>query len=503
MDNDSDIFFNKNPLCYTGDTTEASNVLENCENFACKDVDMLLNKSENNFNTYFYNIDGNKSNFDVFAAEIKKIQGEISVIGIAETNVNSDQKDLYRLDNYESFYSDKLDDKKSGTGIALYVHKKFNATLNIVASTTMPHLESLFITLMHEQLTMNIGIVYRPPNSSFLEFMTQLQVITKSLPKTITYLMGDFNLDLHKIQTNSNAATFEQFFISEGLYPVISLATHKNYIGKSCIDNIFTNRIETITNSGIIENCGSAHSPIFSTSKLDYNVKPGQKEKIVQYYDYCNKNTNNFVHKLEENIDILIGSDPSSPPDFATFFLKYQEYLDETCKLSTPKTTVRNSINNPWITDSIISSIDEKQKLHKKWKLSCNKKCPDGDRSLYKTFSDYRRVLKHIIASEKKKYHNKKFQNASGDPKKTWEIINQLRGRHKKETKPSFKIDNKRITERRVIANEFNKYFVSIASKLNDEVQINSGSYMQFMPGSQTHSIFLTECTNEEVNNIT
>ena len=197
VDNDSDIFFNKNPLCYTGDTTEASNVLENCENFACKDVDMLLNKSENNFNTYFYNIDGNKSNFDVFAAEIKKIQGEISVIGIAETNVNSDQKDLYRLDNYESFYSDKLDDKKSGTGIALYVHEKFNATKNIVASTTVPHLESLFLT--GHQIPL------------FLEFMTDLQDIMKSLPKTITYLMGDFNLDLHKIETSSNVEIFEQF----------------------------------------------------------------------------------------------------------------------------------------------------------------------------------------------------------------------------------------------------------------------------------------------------
>ena len=38
--------------------------------------------------------------------------------------------------------------------------------------------------------------------------------------------------------------------------------------------------------------------------------------------------------------------------------------------------------------------------------------------------------------------------------------------------KAVFIIDNKRIIERRVIANEFNKYFVSLASKLNDEVKI-------------------------------
>ena len=55
---------------------------------------------------------------------------------LCETNVNSDQKDLYCLQKHNSFYSDKLEGKKSGTGIALYVHEKINAIKNIVASTT-------------------------------------------------------------------------------------------------------------------------------------------------------------------------------------------------------------------------------------------------------------------------------------------------------------------------------------------------------------------------------
>ena len=51
--------------------------------------------------------------------------------------------------------------------------------------------------------------------------------------------------------------------------------------------------------------------------------------------------------------------------------------------------------------------------------------------------------------------------------------------------KPVFIIDNERIIERRVIANEFNKYFVSFASKLNDEVEIQSGDFSNFLPRSQ------------------
>ena len=47
--------------------------------------------------------------------------------------------------------------------------------------------------------------------------------------------------------------------------------------------------------------------------------------------------------------------------------------------------------------------------------------------------------------------------------KKTWEIIYSLRGKGKRQIKPKFIIDNEKIINRRVIANEFSKYFVSFA----------------------------------------
>ena len=119
--------------------------------------------------------------------------------------------------------------------------------------------------------------VYRPPNSN--DFLTELRSSIKTLPKTVTYLMGDFNLDLHKSESSSNVEAFEQFFISEGLFPVISLATHHNPSAKSksCMDIIFPNRVETINQSGVVVNCGTAQLPIFSTSKLNYDLKPKKR----------------------------------------------------------------------------------------------------------------------------------------------------------------------------------------------------------------------------------
>ena len=44
--------------------------------------------------------------------------------------------------------------------------------------------------------------------------------------------------------------------------------------------------------------------------------------------------------------------------------------------------------------------------------------------------------------------------------------------KHRLQIKPNFVIDNKRIADRRVIANKFNKYFVLLAPSFN-EVYIN------------------------------
>ena len=51
-----------------------------------------------------------------------------------------------------------------------------------------------------------------------------------------------------------------------------------------------------------------------------------------------------------------------------------------------------------------------------------------------------------------------------------------------------------------MIANELNKYFVSLASKLNEEVSFRSINYFNdFMPPTIINSMFLPDCTEEEI----
>ena len=83
-------------------------------------------------------------------------------------------------------------------------------------------------------------------------------------------------------------------------------------------------------------------------------------------------------------------------------------------------------------------------------------------------------------------------------PKKLGKLSTRLEEKAKRSVKPQFVIDNKLVTTCRIIANEFNKYFVSLASKLNDAVIIENLSprtFDDFMPTSNSGSMFMSECT--------
>ena len=104
-------------------------------------------------------------------------------------------------------------------------------------------------------------------------------------------------------------------------------------------------------------------------------------------------------------------------------------------------------------------------------------------------------------------YYKRKFLEKAGNKKGTWVIINELRGKLHKGVKPEFKVDNIKITNRRVIANEFNNYFTSIATKMNSDciglLKIEHiPDFTEYMPHPCNSTIFLDDCTAEELRTI-
>ena len=104
---------------------------------------------------------------------------------------------------------------------------------------------------------------------------------------------------------------------------------------------------------------------------------------------------------------------------------------------------------------------------YEKWKKSCNKSQKSGNDELYLRYKNYRQKLRKLIKSAKKAYYSKQFENANGNLKKTRNLINSLRGKQSKSYTTSFIVGSKTVENAQDVSNEFNKFFDSIAKKMN------------------------------------
>ena len=375
------------------------------------------------------------------------------------------------------------------------------------------NLESLFISIPNSNTNnqakpLIIGVIYRPPSGSTNSFLNELDSnILSKLPLGNVIIMGDFNLNLFA----DNIYSYENTVFSRGYIPTISLATHeKPGCMPSCIDNIFTNSPYIISKSFVLESRVSHHHPIVSVVNLtNCQCNPtDNSDPIFPTYDYCDANMIRLSNTLSHTIRgmHIMNYNEEGFEGFANIIT---ETMDA-CLKTDPKlkTSKRNRISNPWITGGIVRSIKVKNNLYKKWKKTTSKTNKTGNCEIFVEYVNYRRHVRNCIKFAKKSYYHSRFDSASGDMKKTWKVINELRGKCKTSTKPSFIINGNLIQDRRQIANEFNTFFTSIAEDMNKQILsdglpiLDTPNFCMYMDSRINGSIYLTECSPLEIETI-
>ena len=219
---------NDDPINVIDTIQTMSTVLENCTAYKSFEE---FNKSnlltdKNKLSTMFLNIDGNKSNFDEFVVLTEQLEKKISVIGLAETNVSPELKNLYPIEGYRSFYQELKPRKSKGTGVALYIDNCLNTTVNKTFSSVSANLEVLFVDInLGDNNMQHIGVIYRPPSGNHNEFLNEFKKLLDSMPQYNVTIMGDFNVDLLKID-NEFARNYEDIVLTSKFSPVILFTTH-------------------------------------------------------------------------------------------------------------------------------------------------------------------------------------------------------------------------------------------------------------------------------------
>ena len=177
--------------------------------------------------------------------------------------------------------------------------------------------------------------------------------------------------------------------------------------------------------------------------------------------------------------------------------------MDEACKRNRGSPYKHNRLENPWITTALINSISKRDRLYKKWKQKKSKLCTSGDPRLFEEYRKHRNSLSNLIKRSKQNFYTKKFENATGNLKQTWALINQLRGKCKSSIISHLTINKCTVLDNKVIANKFNSYFCSLADNLNNNTDNSHASdFSAYLPKSETSSIFFEDTSNEEIMSI-
>ena len=110
-------------------------------------------------------------------------------------------------------------------------------------------------------------------------------------------------------------------------------------------------------------------------------------------------------------------------------------------------------------------------------KKTVSNKCSSGNPEEYRK---YRNILSNLIKKSKTDYYNAIFSSSQDDKKKTWKLINSLRGKGKQSLSSTFNIHKKHISCRKTIVNKFNSYFSSLAKNLNKNIDLNKENVPSF-----------------------
>ena len=149
------------------DINTISEILKSCQAHDEASFNSIIsnpvNSGKDTMSITFNNIDGNASNFDAFITDLSQYKHKFSVIGIAETNIDECNKNLYNILGYNLEYSSKLANKFKGSGLRSYVIDKFQFTKLDQFCNCSPNLETLFIEVINTVKPITIGNTYRPP----------------------------------------------------------------------------------------------------------------------------------------------------------------------------------------------------------------------------------------------------------------------------------------------------------------------------------------------------
>ena len=245
-----------------------------CEYYEMDEFKNRFAKNTECFSTYSHNIRSINGHWNDVLDLIYSAQPiKFSVVAFQE--IWSVQK-LYEIPGYGKFEFISRDkngppNSNCGGGVGLFIDNKYKDYEE--ESIFIPHVyESIWVKIkIKNGRDKIIGNVYRPNTAPLANLEQSIEIHNKILDKILTnkchakceiQVLSDFNVNMLNFETHGLTNNYINSLISKSFLPLITLPTRIKHQSATLIDHIWTNKICSVYNSGIIINSLSDHFPV-------------------------------------------------------------------------------------------------------------------------------------------------------------------------------------------------------------------------------------------------
>ena len=476
-----------------------------CQYFSVDSFKSKKFDSSKEFSILHLNIHSVEAHIEDLRIVLQLINYKFDFICLSESKIkkNCEPKIDIRIDDYQNPVGTPTVASKGG--VLIYVKEGINfEPRNDLTIYKEKELESCFIEVLNQrQKNSIIGVIYRHPSMDEENFIEDyIQPLNEKLlhENKSTFLAGDFNFDMLKMN-NAETSKFFETMVSGQLLPSILIPTKINSKHDTIIDNIFTNQVNPDIKSGNLNIVISDHLPSFFIMPKENQLHIPKKQQIyirdMKNFDRINFTLDYLNIDWEDKLNRY--KDDANKA-FLFFHWQMNRLLDKYMPWKKLSKKEHKRKYKPWISDTILNKIKDKNKKFDKYA-----KCKDMKRReiLKNEFRIVQNEITDLTRKNKKEYYNRYFTENKANMRKIWKGINEIVNvKTKVLNSPSIiKSNGKTIVDPKEISTCFNTYFANIAediiSKRKYAGKIN---HKQYLTDPLDKSFFIYDFDAEDVS---
>lgn len=445
-----------------------------------------------NLKIFLTNIRSLRSNYNELLLYVHGCCEDYDVIVLTEIWITENEITLYHIPGYKIIIS--ANETQRAGGVLIYVKNNLTYSHMVTKSHSF---EGINLNLKFGTRTISFLAIYRSPSQPIAEFLQELETVLES-DISPTYLLGDINIDILQ-QQQLYVEQYLNLTSSLGYEMLIKEPTRVTSNTSTCIDHLASRFTTFLTNTSysVIQTSITDHFSINLNIKVCESHHPAHLNypELKTFVDFNKLESElNVDHRFLEVFNCV-----STQEGFDLFYEIFNECVTRSTRVVKNKNKFRK--RSPWITHELVTRCNYKNRLYslvKKHPFSLNLKTE---------YDLVKRELAADITVAKKHFYGEKINNARGNSREYWKILNSLRVEQKEDLVEIKDEDENLVTvagNEKFVANLFNKHYINTAVNLLNELNYNTSTVNHTVPVRQCirhipSSIVLNPVTKEEI----